>query len=283
MDVPSVYRGVPMRYGCDANKLSPALRQVFVGLHVDSSTEHWIDHALERPHGRAAMLALAMARKVMSDYDANGLVGAHDMRVLGEAQWAQLFAAVGFERRGNALDVGAGEGQVTDELRPFFDDVVTTELSMQMARRLRKRGYRCHEVDLAEQSLPEDERGPFDFIALLNVIDRTRLPYRLVERLRDLLADGGLMAVAVPFPLSPHVHVGAVTIAPEEILPKVKGGFEAQADALAENFFGALDLEVVALSRVPYLCRGNAKSPVMTLDDAIFLVRRRMRGIISSA
>jgi hypothetical protein len=41
------------------------------------------------------------------------------------------------------LDVGAGDGGVTSRLAPFFSTVVCTEVSTQMCRRLRQRGYRC--------------------------------------------------------------------------------------------------------------------------------------------
>ena len=57
------------------------------------------------------MAALALARQVMGDYDANGMLGAHDMRVLGTDQWRRL---LGDRSELTLLDVGAGEGQVPD-------------------------------------------------------------------------------------------------------------------------------------------------------------------------
>ena len=272
--VPTRYGGVSVSYTCDVDALSPALRHAYTPLDADASTKAWIDDANERPHGRAALAALAIARSVMSDYDANGLVGAHDMRVVGTDQARRLFRAVGLEEGGSLLDVGAGEGQVTDELAPLFGRVTTTELSSGMARRLRKRGYPCHEIDLATQTLPDAEER-FDAIALLNVIDRTSRPYTLVERLTKLLKPGGVLFCAVPLPLSPHVHVGPVTMDPEELLPVERGSFERGASALAEMFFPACGLSVEALSRVPYLCRGSRKTPVIVLDDPLFLCRRR--------
>ena len=228
------------------------------------------------------MAALAIARSVMSDYDANGLVGAHDMRVLGTAQARTLFEAAGVHEGGSLLDVGAGEGHVTDELAPLFSRVTTTELSTGMARRLRARGYECHNIDLAEERLPDAaESEGFDCIALLNVIDRTSRPYRLVERLRTLLRPGGVLLCTVPLPLKPHVHVGPVTVDPEEILPKPRGKgrarFEDSMSALAELFFPACGLKPTVLSRVPYLCRGDRRKPVISLDDAVFICRPATR------
>ena len=271
------YRGITLRYECEVSRLSAALRPSFAQLDADEPTRQWLDDAISRPHGTAALIALAMARKVMSDYDANGLVGAHDMRVLGTDQWRQLAGACGIRLGGRALDVGAGEGQVTDELKPLFDEVVTTELSSAMARRLRSRGYACHEVDLALEPLPSGSADRFDAIALLNVIDRTSLPYRLVERLGSMLMPAGVLFCAVPVPLNPHVHIGPVTVDPEEILPIAKGGWEEGVSALADTFFPACGFDVVGLSRVPYLCRGTKKEPVIALDDAVFVCRKRGR------
>ncbi|MFT5354293.1 MAG: SAM-dependent methyltransferase [Polyangiales bacterium] len=274
------YKGARVRYECDVDAFPPALRALWHPLDMDPSTRSWIDDAVSRPHGRAAMAALAIARSVMSDYDANGLVGAHDMRVLGTDQARRLLAAAGVKEGGSLLDVGAGEGQVTDELAPLFSRVMTTELSTGMARRLRGRGYECHTIDLAEERLPRAaEAEGFDCIALLNVIDRTSHPYRLVERLRSLLRPGGVLLCTVPLPLKPHVHVGPVTVDPEEILPTPRGKgrarFEDSMSSLAEIFFPACGLEAALLSRVPYLCRGDRKKPVIALDDAVFVCRKR--------
>lgn len=270
------YKGAKVRYGCDVAAFPPALRPLWRPLDMDASTKAWIDDAVAHPHGRAAMVALAVARSVMSDYDANGLVGAHDMRVLGTEQARRLFAAAGMSEGGRLLDVGAGEGQVTDELAPLFSHVTTTELSTGMARRLRGRGYECYNIDLAEERLPGSaETDGFDCVALLNVIDRTSRPYRLVERLRTLLRPGGVLLCTVPLPLKPHVHIGPVTVNPEEILPTPRGraGFEECMSSLAEVFFPACNVEPVVLSRVPYLCRGDRKKPVIALDDAVFVCR----------
>ncbi|MFK7998189.1 MAG: methyltransferase domain-containing protein [Polyangiales bacterium] len=272
------YKGAKVRYGCDVEAFPTALRRLWRPLDMDASTKAWIDDAVAHPHGRAAMAALAIARSVMSDYDANGLVGAHDMRVLGTEQARRLLTAAGIKEGGTLLDVGAGEGQVTDELAPLFSAVTTTELSTGMARRLRGRGYECHTLDLAEERLPGSaEAEGFDCVALLNVIDRTSRPYRLVERLQTLLRPGGVLLCTVPLPLKPHVHMGPVTVSPEEVLPtpRGRGNFVDCMSSLAEIFFPACNLEPVLLSRVPYLCRGDRKKPVIALDDAVFVCRAR--------
>lgn len=273
----TAYRGVTMRYGLDATRLGPALAARAVWLDADPATRAWIDHALENPHSRWTVAARGALAKVMSDYDANGLLGTHDMRVLGNAQWRTL---LGERLRGRLLDVGAGDGHVTAELAQSVSDVVTTELSPKMAARLRERGYRCHELDLATDTLPEE--GPFELIAMLNVLDRSARPLSLLERLRDLLAPGGRLLMAVPLPLSPHVHVGPVTLEPDERLPLDDRSFEHAARTLTELALEPLGLEVCSLSRAPYLCRGSGSRPVVVLDDSVFVLCRRGESTLNS-
>lgn len=269
-----LHRGLSLRYGADPRALGP-LAASFTRLDADPSTRAWIDDCFARPVGAVQLAARSLARHVMSDYDANGLVGTHDMRVLGTDQWRQLLDVATLTRlsNGRLLDVGAGDGNVTAELAPLVREVVATETSSGMAKRLRKRGWVTHEVDLVERGLPDDAER-FDAIALLNVLDRTSRPLTLLERLRALAMPEARLLCAVPFPLRPHVHVGASTVDPDELLPRVPPGehvWERQAGAFAELLFPPLGWRVLRLARAPYLCRGPAKQPVLTLDDAIFV------------
>ncbi len=209
---------------------------------------------------------------MLSDYDANALAGTHDMRVVGTAQLERLLGRAGLRGGGRLLDVGAGDGHVTAELAPLFDAVETTEVSKGMAKRLREKGYRCHEVDLVQERL--EAAVPFDAIALLNVIDRTSHPISLLETLPTLMAPGAWLLIAVPLPLAPHVHVGPATVDPEEMLPIERESWEAAASVLEADLLRPLGYDVRALSRVPYLCRGSKRQPVAQLDDALFLCTR---------
>ncbi|MAQ18806.1 MAG: hypothetical protein CMN30_28920, partial [Sandaracinus sp.] len=167
-------------------------------------------------------------------------------------------------------------GNVTRELAPLFDHVATTEVSRGMAKRLRERGYTCHEVDLVEQPLEVDE--PYQAIALLNVIDRTSHPISLLEAIPPLMAPGGWLLIAVPLPLQPHVHVGPATVDPEEMLPADRSSWEAAARELERALLRPLGYDVRALARTPYLCRGGSRRPVVQLDDALFLCTRAVSG-----
>ncbi len=176
-------------------------------------------------------------------------------------------------RRGRLLDVGAGDGAVTEVLAQPFDHVETTETSRGMAKRLRERSYVCHEVDMVGHFVPKG--APFDVVSLLNVIDRTAHPLTLLAQLERVLGPDSLVVLTVPVPLRPHVHVGPRTVDPEERLPVDRKGFEAQVAALAQIAFLGSGFEVVAISRVPYLCRGYREAPVLVLDDSVFVLRMK--------
>ena len=49
--------------------------------------------------------------------------------------------------------------------------------------------------------------------------------------------------------------------------------FEASLSALVTRVFWPLGLHVEALSRVPYLCRGDSRRPYYVLSDAILVLR----------
>lgn len=262
------YRGIDLRYRCETSRLPPSLADGYLRLDADEPTRAWIDDALAHPAGPVRTSLRRAATVVMSDYDANGLFGTYAMRVLGTDQWRQLLGYGG----GRLLDVGAGDGAVTAEIAPLFDEVIATETSRAMARRLRRRGYRTLKLDVTTEPLPIG--GPFDAVALLNVIDRTSRPLSLLERARDLIAPNGRVIVAVPLPLRPHVHVGARTIDPDEQLPIEAEDFETALAALISRVLLPAGLTVERFTRAPYLSRGDTRQPIYVLDDAILVCRR---------
>jgi SAM-dependent methyltransferase len=266
------YRGIALRYDAEITRLPPALRGAFVDLDADDSTRAWIDAALvrPRPHARIALRMLATA--FVSIYDANGLTNTGQSRVLGTAQWRRLLGAGG----SRLLDVGAGEGGVTRELGALFTDVVTTELSPPLARRLRSKGFTCHQCDLASQAI--DDSGNFDVVALQNVIDRTSHPLRLLDRVAQLLARGGRVIVTVPVPIEPVVFKGASRFSPAEMLPVGMPDFESTVAALYTEVFEPRGYRIAALARAPYFCDDAVCSPIRVRDDAIFVLTHRTQS-----
>lgn len=225
------------------------------------------DEAVVR-HGAALTLARRVLGSVLSDYDANGLLGAYPMRLLSTDEWRLL---LGDAARGRLLDVGAGQGWITEALAPLFDEVVTTETSRAMAWRLARRGWATHRVDLALAPLPD--RGPFDVVACLHVLDRCARPLTLIERLRASVREDGRVVVAITLPYAPHVHVGPRTVDPDELLPCVGDSWARDLAALVEGALVPRGLEVERFTRAPYLSAGDTGQARYVLDSAILVCR----------
>ena len=113
------------RWGVALDALPEGLRAAFVVLGPDAEDRRWEE--AQRPHSAVAAFARSLLRRTMSDFDANGLLGMHPMRLLGTSQWRALFAHAERSPRSTLLDVGAGDGGVTATLAPLFHEVVATE------------------------------------------------------------------------------------------------------------------------------------------------------------
>lgn len=212
-------------------------------------------------HGALRGALRQLLRRVISDFDADGILGTHPMAIYGEVSWRDL---IGTRRR--LLDIGAGSGDVTVHARELVDEIVTTEVSGPMARRLRSLGFRCHRVDLARE-LPVG-LGRFDAVAMNNVLDRCERPITLLRRALSLLEPEGVLVLSVPLPVSAHVDVGGMTVDPDEPLGGAGASFELALADLVETTLEPAGLVVRRLARAPYLSRGR-DGQLHRLDAAV--------------
>jgi len=262
---------IELQYGCELTRLPDALRSRFVALEHDEAASAFVDAARAAPHGAVRTWLYARLRALLSDYDAYGLLDMYPMHLVSAAQLERLLGA-GLRER--LLDIGAGSGGVTAHAAELFEHVSATETSSVLRRKLRARGFEVIEHDLAYAALPE-RHAKYDVVTCFNVIDRCSHPLTLLRHAIAALKPGGVLIASVPLPLKPHVHVGRFTVDQEERLPAAEETWEAGVATLASELFEALGLEVTALSRAPYLCRGDASNPLYVLDAAIFVCRAR--------
>ncbi len=259
-----------LRYTCNLSKLTPSLGDRFVQFGIDDSLARYFERARLERHGAFMTWLHHALRGFLSDFDINGLLGTYPMHVLGTEQWEQLLGRPG----GRLLDVGAGNGDVTAQLAPLFDQVTTVETARLMARRLERRGYTCHRVDLARTDVPD---APWDVITLLNVLDRCDRPLTLLGNLRAALSDGGRLVVTLVLPYKPFVYEGGMSRSPTELLPISRNSWEGATNNLVENVLLPLGFEIEACSRVPYLSGGDAHRALYELDDVLLVCRARGR------
>nr|XP_012230521.1 PREDICTED: uncharacterized protein LOC105676884 isoform X3 [Linepithema humile] len=117
------------------------------------------------------------------------------------------------------------------------------------------------------------EAGPFNVILCLNLLDRCDRPNTLLRLLRNSLAPGGRLVVALVLPFSPYVEVGERgNHKPSEYLPVRGSGLEAQIAGLIDRVFTPLGLRCLVWSKLPYLCEGDLGQSYYFLDDVIFVL-----------
>jgi SAM-dependent methyltransferase len=268
--------GVELRYGCELDRLGE-LAARFVPSELDAEGEAFLAAALKRTHSRLGHWAHRALKLVLSDFDANGLLGVYPVFLLSTPQALRLFeAAQRTALGGRLLDIGAGSGDVTTRLSPLVDSVTCTETSRYQARRLRRRGLPCWLGRVGENAPgdPLTSEPPFDVIALLNVIDRAPRPRSLLKAAAHSLPRHGLLLLSTPLPFEPFYYDGALTRDPEE---KLEVSAERWEDALVElwkNELAPLGLELRALTRLPYLSGGDVEHPAYVLDDAVLVCEK---------
>jgi SAM-dependent methyltransferase len=244
----------------------------FVELPVDAEWLNEVAALAQCRHGALRTYAQRLARFYLSDFDANALTGMYRMQLLPTGAWRRLLQG---RSSGRLLDVGAGSGDVTTQLAPCFDEVEVTEVSRGMAKRLRKRGFRCHESDLTAGPLAAPT---FDAVSLLNVLDRCQKPKTLLGNCLAALGSGGTFIVALALPYSPFYFAGPSTPDPEERLdcdPGPGGAWEDAARRLIERDLLPLGLTLERFARAPYLSAGDSRRELYELDDVVLVLTKR--------
>lgn len=209
-------------------------------------------------------------------YSADAMLHMSQMFVLSTLHWATLCkrGGSGAAPRGRLLDVGAGDGHITEKAAPLFEEVVATESSWMLCRRIRQRGLTAvHSESIREAGLCE---GDFDVVSCLNVLDRVDDPMGLLEDLHDAVAPGrGLVVLAVVLPFCPTVIDGGVQRRPTHSLD-IPGCGRASWEVCADRLCRVVEeagFELVSLSRLPYMSHGDSMAPLYTLDDAVLVMR----------
>lgn len=256
-------------YECDPRELPGDLARRFVKLGLGAEGESYLRDARRTRPGRAKTALHRALCSMYSDFDADGLLDMYPMHLLGTSGWRTLLGNRPGQRH---LDVGAGSGHVTATIAPLVGETVTTETSRVMAKKLRKRGFRCYEADVAESGAPEPK---YDVITCLNVLDRCPRPRSLLAAVRRALAPGGRVVFAVPLPINAFFYDGPASRDPEERLDVSAVGWERSAVQLVEQVLDPLGFEVETISRLPYLCRGDSRQELYVLDDVLLMCKEK--------
>lgn len=190
------------------------------------------------------------------------------MFVFSSEQFHKLMSLDEGWTKQSLLDLGAGDGAVTEKMAAHFESVYVTEVSTQMQRRLRLKGYTVLGLD-------EWTNHKYDLISCLNLLDRCDKPMTLLQQIHESLNDDGRLIVASVSPYSPYVEENSSNgCKPTEFLAIHSKSTEDQINQMMSSVFTPSGFELVKFSRVPYLCEGDLTTSFYVLHDIIFVLRK---------
>jgi 2-polyprenyl-3-methyl-5-hydroxy-6-metoxy-1,4-benzoquinol methylase len=105
------------------------------------------------------------------------------------------------EGRRRILDVGCGDGRFLELLREFGHadwQLVGLEFDEQAIARCRERGFEAFAERVEDFAARESERGGYDAVVMLQLIEHVEDPALICERVADLLVPGGVFIIETP-------------------------------------------------------------------------------------
>lgn len=99
--------------------------------------------------------------------------------------------------KGDVLDLGAGQGTLTDVLCSHASSVTCVEISEYNRRILESKGYATVTADLDVYPLAFEDAS-FDTIVLSDVIEHLLSPYLMFVELRRIIKPNGLVFISTP-------------------------------------------------------------------------------------
>lgn len=264
-------------YSCDTTRLPPELADCFVQLDRDDETNAFINDCVWTAHNVCLQLFYSFVNLLLSLFlsrtDINGLLDRGHMFVFSKQHLRKLISRAQFERdrtSSTLLDIGAGDGCVTQQLSEFAASVCATEASALMRRALKRNNF--HVLDLDKWYGPS--APAYSIISILNVLDRCDKPRTLLWQAHRQLEIGGLLVIALVLPFAPFVEQGARKRRPSEKLEIRGSSWEEGVTTLWKNVIEPLGFQPVALTRVPYLSEGDLTKEYYMLDNVVLVLKK---------
>ncbi|CAG5911277.1 unnamed protein product [Menidia menidia] len=255
--------------------LGESVRPLFIGSHLDRDTEDFLRRSAEKSGWVFTQLyhslVSTMLSPVVSRTSINGRVflGRGSMFVFSADQFQALLRIGPEWRADRLLDLGAGDGGVTEVMGAHFREVYATEVSLPMQWHLQRKNYKLLGIDEWQHTGLQ-----YDVIGCLNLLDRCDDPLHLLRDIRkSLVPKTGRVVLAAVLPFQPYVEVGGKWERPKEHLKIAGKTWEEQVTNLSKEVFGQAGLEVEAVTRLPYLCEGDMYNEYYVLDDAVFVLK----------
>ena len=246
-------------YVCDLQQIgseNSSLVSKFVQMDLDEEGSQFIDTCYQKSDWFMTHLYHSVARSLlnlfMTSTSINGLLDRGSMFVFSANQLQALYPeleSIKHQPDSRLLDLGAGDGKVTQVMAQFFKEPCVTEVSPVMRRILSRKGYTVLEVeDWHESTLS------FDLISCLNLLDRCDMPLTILNQMIGRLKPEGRIILALVLPISQYVESGrpgrlSDDHRPSETLNVTGATFEQQLVSLDRNILTPAGLEIVRWTR----------------------------------
>ncbi|CAO4385423.1 unnamed protein product [Caenorhabditis nigoni] len=258
--------------------LSQLAQQKFFSSEADNQTQMFLDNSNKIASNffwqTVRNIGVMILSSVYTKTDINGMTGFGNMFLFSENQFSKFLT---IERSSwvssgkKVLDLGAGNGDITEHMRPFFDDVYATELSPKMRKRLASKGYTV--LDALEWANTDVK---FDLITAFNLLDRHYSPSKLLQDLWNVSHRSNChVIVSLVLPVSHYVEFNpnGSSTRPDSYLNVQGRTYADHVHHMIVNVFKAANFEVVRWTRLPYLCEGDMNNSAYYLPDAVFLLK----------
>jgi len=257
------------------------LLKQFVQLGPDPAAKEFL-RTSRRASLSQTVLHQALCCLPLDDFDINAWLDIYPLHLLTRDQMGKLFSAANVTTPlPKVLDIGAGSGHVTHELKSHCASLTATETSAAMASRLQESGYEVWHEDIAAtaQTRAAMGEGNFDLVAVLNVLDRCASPKSMLAAAHMLLAPSPswlLLATPLPFNGAYYGRQTWWTGRPMESLDlgSKDDNWNTQAVTLIEHVLPSMGFSPMVISRVPYLGGGDAFDDFTECDDVIVLAQK---------
>lgn len=241
---------------------------------VDNESKNWLDLMLSNRRSTFSTGISNFISKLPSSnqYISKAILGSPKVFLLSQAQWETFISSSMTKLRGSfsfplsrSLDMGASIGDITKQYEKLFQETWLTDISKITQLRQNLNGFSNTFVSLSinidllrEKSIPDQ----FDVLFLLNVLDQLHNPVKYLNDIIDILRlqnNPPLLIVSVPLPWNSN-----------KTKFNVNGNDWNESVHHFQVFFNSLGLQIIQISRAPYLCQGTYLIPLFSLDAAIF-------------
>ena len=133
-------------YAADLTGYPQEFADKFVQLNQDDGANEFLNLSYQKSDWIFTQIFHLVSARLLSFFmtktSINGLLGRGSMFIFSTAQFQKLLRVDGSWKGHAMLDIGAGDGHVTDQMAPLFDHIYVTEKSAPMTWRLyRKAKY----------------------------------------------------------------------------------------------------------------------------------------------